>query len=220
MKNLVFVIVLLAWAALGCKMFGSSSESNTSTGANRTSTETAPAKSSSTGDPKADLIAASKKFGELPMFKVVMDLKSAQNMRIEMEYIAPDRFHMKNGSTMDIIAIGSNTYMKTGGKWQKVQVNMADSISKMRDSFNEEGIKSLDSVEIVGEENINGKDAIIYSSNGTLPADGKKYKSKTWVSKSDGLPIKIEVVYAEGDLKHMTTNYDTDSKITIDAPID
>ena len=154
MRNLVFVIVLLAWAALGCKMFGSSSESNTSTSSDRTATETAPAKSSSTGDPKADLIAASKKFGELPMFKVVMDLKSSQNMRIEMEYIAPDRFHMKNGSTMDIIAIGSNTYMNTSGKWQKVQMNMADSINKMRNSFNEEGIKSINKVEIAGEEKV------------------------------------------------------------------
>ena len=39
-----------------------------------------------------------------------------------------------------------------------------------------------------------------------------------WVSNDTGVPMKIYAEYPNGALKHMTVNYDTESKVTIEPP--
>jgi hypothetical protein len=40
-----------------------------------------------------------------------------------------------------------------------------------------------------------------------------------WVSKDTGVPMKIYAEYPNGKLKNMTINYDTETPVTIEAPI-
>jgi hypothetical protein len=40
-----------------------------------------------------------------------------------------------------------------------------------------------------------------------------------WVGKSSGLLMKLYAEYSNGMLKNMTINYDTESPVTIEAPI-
>ena len=170
-------------------------------------------------NPRDDVIRASKKFTEQNSFQATMDGKGSKDMHIELGYIAPDRYHIKNAPAMESIIIGKDTYLKIGGAWKKFSANLSESIPKMRDAFTEEGMKSLGEVEYVGEDAVNGKSALLYRYQGSAIKDGASYTSKLWVGKDSGLPLKIEVEYpAGGALKQMTTTYDYDAKVAIESP--
>ena len=223
MKNLTLVILLLAALGFGCKIpdaFKSANSGSASNGsdANTGGTSTGTGTTAS-GDPKADVLAAAKKFAGLPHFKATMDMKGKNDSHMEFEYVAPDSYHIVNSASMEIVIIGKKTYVKTGGTWRSMPMSMGASISSMRDSFTEEGLKNLADVKYDGEDTVNGKAALVYSYSGKTPNDGKQYDSKIWVSKAEGLPIKIEVKYSGDTIKEMTTNYDTDTPVTIEAPV-
>lgn len=229
MKNkLVLPIVILSVAVLGCSKIkelasGSnspSSNSNSPTSNSRPSTGT---KATFSGDAKADIVAASKKFIDLPAFSAKMDGTGTNELHYKVEYAAPDKFHIAylggTGAGMEMIIIGKQTYMKTGGSWNKAPVNIGESIPNLRDSFTEEGLKTLDEAKFEGDDTVDGKPALIYSYKNVTPKGGFPFHSKIWVGKNSGLPMKIEVNYENGTLKQMTINYDTDSPVTIEAPV-
>lgn len=216
-KSFIFVIFILIFSVIACKLpdFASKSESNS----NSISTQKEnPVTASS--NPRDDVIKASKKFTEQNSIQATIDMTGSTNMHMEFEYAAPDRYHIKNAPSMEIIIIGKNTYLKVNGNWQKSPANLGDSIPKMRDAFTEEGMKSLTDVEYVGEDSIDGKDALLYRYKGNTIKDATAYDSKLWIGKDDGLPLKIEVDYPNGGvLKQMTTIYDYDTKVTIESPM-
>jgi outer membrane lipoprotein-sorting protein len=139
-------------------------------------------------------------------------------MRIELSYLAPDRYHIVNPGSTEMIVIGKDTYIKAAGKWSKVPVNLGDSIPNIRDSFTEEALKTLKNVEFSGQDSVDGKDAYVYTYSGDTVAKSNNYTSKLWVGKDSGLPLKMEVDYKGGPVTHMTTIYDYDTKVTIDPP--
>ena len=215
--SFIFVIFILIFSVIACKLpdFASKSESNSSSISTQKEN---PVTASS--NPRDDVIKASKKFTEQNSIQATIDMTGSTNMRMEFEYIAPDRYHIKNAPSMEIIIIGKNTYLKVNGNWQKSPANLGDSIPKMRDAFTEEGMKSLTDVEYVGEDSIDGKDALLYRYKGNTIKDATAYDSKLWIGKDDGLPLKIEVEYPNGGvLKQMTTIYDYDTKVTIESPM-
>src|SRR5580765_8141193 len=109
--------------------------------------------------------------------------------------------------------------MKTGGKWSKMPGNNNASIPTLRDSFTEEGLKTLSDVKFDGNETVDGKPALVYRYKNVTPKGGYPFTSKIWIGADTGLPIKIEVNYDNGALKQMTVNYDTESKVAIEPPI-
>ncbi len=226
MKNLTLVIFVLAALGFGCKIpdafkgANSGSGSNANTGSsNSGGTSTGTGSTAASGDPRADVMAAAKKFAGLPHFKATMDMKGEHDMHMDFDYVAPDSYHIVNSASMEIVIIGKKTYVKTGGTWRSMPMSMGATISSMRDAFTEEGLKNLADVKYDGEDTANGKAALVYSYSGKTPNDGKQYDSKIWVSKAEGLPIKIEVKYSGDTIKEMTTNYDTDTPVTIEAPV-
>lgn len=152
-----------------------------------------------------------------------MDGVGTGEIHSKVEYAAPDRFHITylggTGGGMEMIMIGKQMYMKAGGKWMKSPVNTGESIPNLRDSFTEDGLKSLNDVKFVGEDTVDGKPAYVYSYKSATPKGEYPFTSKIWVGKSSGLPLKIDVTYDNGALKQMTVNYDTETPVTIDAPI-
>ena len=230
MKNYLFLpLVILCFAVLGCSKItelansvkgGSGSNSN-SVAAKKDSSS----KSSSTAgaDPKEDIIQASKKFVELPSFSAKMDGIGQTEIKSQIDYVAPDRYHVMylggTGAGMEMIMIGNDSYMKSGGKWNKIPGTANASIPTLRDSFTEEGLKTLTDVKYVGEDTVDGKPALVYSYKNVTPKGNYPFSSKIWIGTETGLPIKIVVDYDNGTLKQMTVNYDTESKVTIDAPV-
>ncbi len=212
MKKITLILVLLACAGFGCKYFESLKGAGSGGGSGTASS-----------DPKADLIAASRKFMDLKSFSAKMEGFGQSEIKSQVDFIAPDRFHISylggTGAGMEMIMIGNQSYMKTGGTWMKMPGDSNKSIPNLRDSFTEEGLKSLSDVKFEGDDTVDGKPALVYSYSNVTPVGNYPFTSKMWVGKSSGLPIKIYVEYSNGVLKHMTINYDTESPVTIEPPV-
>lgn len=221
MKNLGIVVLVLLISVLGCKWF-SSVDNKPTGGASGDSKSSSTASSTGGSDPKADVVAASKKFLDLPYFTAHMEGVGQTEIKSQVAYAKPDRFHVKyiggTGQGMEMISIGKDMYMNTNGKWSKMPSTGA-SLPNLRDSFTEEGLKTLKDVKFEGEDTVDGKAALAYSYTNVTPVGNYPFTSKIWVGKDDGVPIKLYVEYSNGALKNMTINYDTETPVTIDPPL-
>jgi len=211
MKKLLLVITILAAATLGCKMLGGS---GTSSGGGGTAT--------GGSDPKADVIAASKKFVDLKSFSAKMEGMGQTEIKQQVDYVAPDRYHVMyqggNAVGMELIYIGNDSYMKSGPKWTKMPGGNATAIPNLRDSFTEQGLKTLTDVKFEGEDTANGKSCLVYTYKNQTPVGAYPFSCKMWVDKASGIPVKNVIDYTNGMLKQMTVNYDTETPVTIEAP--
>jgi len=207
MKTLTISLLLLALTGLGCKFFQSLAPGGGGGGAS--------------SDPKADVIEASRKFIALKSFSAKMEGTGQTELKSQVDYVAPDRFHVKylagTGAGMEMIVIGDQMYMKSGGGWNKS--SGGNTVPTLRDSFTEEGLKTLSDVKFEGNDTLDGRSALIYSYKNVTPQGGYPFNSKIWIGKDSGLPMKILVDYPSGPLKQMTVNYDTETPVTIEPPI-
>ncbi|MDI1242042.1 MAG: hypothetical protein PSX80_09000 [bacterium] len=215
MKNHHLAIFILLVAVIGCKIPGFSSGGGLSGSSKGTAT--------GGSDPKADVIEASKKFIALQSFTANMEGVGQTAIKSQVKYAAPDRFHITylggTGAGMEIIYIGKDGYMKAGDKWSKMP-STGQSIPNLRDSFTEEGLKTLSDVKYDGGESLSGKSASVYSYKNVTPAGANPFTSKIWISNDTGVPMKIHVEYPNNQaLKYMDVSYDTDAKVTIEPPI-
>lgn len=214
MKRNYIVFLVLALAVVGCKLPGFLSGGGGGSSAGGKGTATGGA------DPKADVIEASKRFIALPSFRANMEGMGITEIKTQVEYLAPDRFRIKNLlSEMEMIYIGKDLFIKSGDKWTKAP-GSGQSVPNLRDSFTEEGLKTLSDVKYEGEETVNGVATSVYSYKNVTPVGDFPFTSKIWIRGDTGVPLKIFVEYTNNQaLKHMTVNYDTDAKITIEPPI-
>jgi hypothetical protein len=217
MKKLSIVSLVLLLVALGCKL-----PSSLSGGGGSATGGTSKGTATGGSDPRSDVIDASKKFIALPFFTANMEGTGQSEIKSQVEYVAPDKFHIKYlggvGAGMEMIMIGKDSYMKNGDKWAKMPGN-GGNIPNLRDSFTEEGLKSLTDAKFEGEDTIDGRPAMAYSYKNVTPVGSYPFTSKMWVSQKTGVPLRIYVEYGNGVLKNMTVNYDTDTPVTIEAPI-
>jgi len=215
--------MLIASVGLGCKFMGGSSS-----GGNGSGTSGGAGGGLSGGsDPKGDLIAASKKLVELKSFSGKMQGKSIVNgveneMKQQVDYVAPDRYHViyqgGTGAGMEIIYVGGDMYMKpAGGKWSKTPGGGAN-MPTLRDSFTDEGVKSLSDAKYEGEETVNGKAALVYSYKNVTPKGDFPFSTKMYVDKATGVPLRTVTQFSNGVLKEMTVDYDTTTPVTIEPP--
>ncbi len=215
MKKILLPLLILLIVGLGCSKF---KELTGGTGGGGSS----GGSSTAGADPKADISNAANKFIALQSFSAKMEGMGQTEIKSQVDYVAPDRFHVTylggTGAGIEMIMIGDQMYMKSGGKWTKSPGN-AGSIPTLRDSFTEEGLKSLTDPKFEGEETIDGKPAYVYSFKNKTPKGDFGFTCKMWVGKQSGVPMKIYATYDNGVLKNMTVNYDTESKVTIEPPI-
>ena len=216
MKKLTLTLLLLCAISLACKLSSLMPGGGGSGGSGGGS-------SSGGADPKADIVEASKKFIALKAFSAKMEGMGQTEIKSQVDYAAPDRYHISylggTGAGMEIIYIGNQTYMKTGGKWSRTPGDSNAAIPTLRDSFTEEGLKTLTDVKYESEDTVDGKPALVYTYKNVTPKGGYPFSSKIWIAKASGLPLKIVVDYTNGVLKQMTVNYDTESPVTIEAPV-
>ena len=210
MKKICPAIFVLFLVVIGCKLPGSL------TGGSKGATATGGS------DPKADVVAASKKFIDLPFFTANMEGVGQTPIKSQVEYVAPDRYHVKylggTGAGMELTWIGKESYMNSNGKWTKMPASNT-SIPTLRDSFTEEGLKTLADVKFEGEDTVDGKPALAYSYKNVTPVGNYPFTSKIWIEQETGVPMKIYVEYTNGTLKNMTVNYDTKTPVTIEPPV-
>ncbi len=228
-SRLLLPLALLSLSVLGCARIQELANSAKSPSSGNTNSAEPKNTGTSSGavtggdDPKQEIIEASRRFIELPFFTAKMDGMGQSELKMQVAYAEPDRFHVTylagTGAGMEIIFIGKDMYMKTGGTWRKSPGAVGDSIPNLRDSFTEEGLKTLSDVKFEGEDEVDGKDAFRYSYKNVTPKGNFPFSSKIWVSQDTGVPMKIAVDYDNGVLKHMNVNYDTETPVTIEPPI-
>lgn len=226
-QDLFIPLLVLIAVTLGCSTIrdmatkgtqpaGSNSNTGTSNSSGSKGSTTASA------DPKQDIINASTKFIELPFFSAKMEGTGGSDLHMQIDYAAPDKYRILylagTAAGMETIIIGKQMYMKAGGKWIKTSGN-GDTIPNLRDSFTEEGLKTMKDLKFDGEDNVAGKAALIYSYKNVTPKGDFPFTSKIWIGKETGLPMKIEVNYENGTLKQMNVAYDTETPVTIEPPI-
>ncbi|CAN5579964.1 hypothetical protein BH10ACI2_BH10ACI2_24550 [soil metagenome] len=219
MKKFLPPLIILCMVVLGCsklkELAGGSKDNPNGTGS-------AGGSSTAGSNPKEDIIQASKKFIALSAFSAKMEGMGQTEIRSQVDYVAPDRYHISylggTGAGMEMIMISNDMYTKMGGKWNKSPGN-ASAIPTLRDSFTDEGLKTLSETKFEGEETVDGKPAFVYSYKNVTPKGDFGFNCKMWVGKQTGLPIKIYATYDNGMLKNMTVNYDTESKVTIEPPV-
>ena len=174
-------------------------------------------------DPRTDVVEASKKFLALPAFTANMEGEGQAPIKSQVKYAEPDKFHITylggTGAGMEIIYIGKDGYMKAGDKWSKMP-STGQTVPNLRDSFTEEGLKSLSDVKYEGDETVDGRPAAVYSYKNVTPVGSYPFTSKIWISQETGVPMKIHVEYTNNQaLKYMDVTYDTKSPVSIEAPI-
>ncbi len=221
MKKLSPVFLLLIFVVAGCKLPASLKDLVSGGEKGGSGSSSGGGTATSGADPREDVVQASKKFIDLPFFTANMEGEGQTPIKSQVAYAAPDRFHVKylggTGSGMEMIWIANDMYMNANGKWSKMPSSNT-SIPTLRDSFTEEGLKTLTDVKFEGEDSVDGKPALVYSYKNSTPVGNHPFTSKIWVSEDTGVPIKIYVEYANGTLKHMTVNYDTESPVSIEPP--
>ncbi len=223
------LLILLA-VGLGCSTIrelankGSGpGSSNSNTAASNSGSSTTSSTTNGETDAKDVIIAASRKFIALPYFSAKMEGTGINELNMQVEYVAPDRFHIHylagGGTGMETIIIGKQTYVKLGGGWRKMPMNLGESIPSLRDYFTEEGLKSISDVKLEGEDTVNGKPALVYSYSNVTPVEKDPLTSKIWIGKDSGMPMKISVDYSHGKLKEMNVVYDTETPVSIEPPV-
>jgi hypothetical protein len=164
-------------------------------------------------NPRADLISSTQKLQKVPYWSAVVTSATDLDVRLDMEYVAPDRFRIKKPEG-ELIVIGAMVYSNETGKWEKVED--AEASVSIRDQITAgiaEGVKSLKDVEVVGKEKFNNREATVYShkvGDATI---------KIWIETATGLQLKNELeTNVTGELMKQTTVYDYDTPVKIEAP--
>lgn len=225
---------MLSSASLGCKMIqrlrsdqpqqpsgNSVPETRSSPSSGLTDSDSAV---TAGADPRQELINSSKKFLDLPYFSADLDGEGTGAVNAKVQYQAPDRYRIttslpSGNSSVEMVMIGKDTYMRIGSKWQTMPGAGAGSqMRSMIDVFNEKNFELLKEVKYVGEDSVNGTTAYKYTYDSNLPTGGSPFTSTVWIGKSSGLPMKIYVEYRSGSLKNVTVNYDTDTGVSIEKP--
>ncbi len=216
-------LLLLVVAVLGCSKFKELTGGSSNSNGGSTSGGSTSGASTAGADPKADITSAANKFIALQSFSAKMEGMGQTEIRSQVDYVAPDRFHVTysggTGAGMEMIIIGNQTYMRSGGAWSKSPVASGGSIPTLRDSFTEEGLKTLTEPKFEGEETVDGKPAYVYSFKNKTPKGEYGFNCKMWVGKQSGVPMKIYATYDNGVLKNMTVNYDTETPVKIEPPL-
>jgi hypothetical protein len=107
----------------------------------------------------------------------------------QMEYVAPDRYHMRTGEGPETVIVGDDGYMNIDGHTVKVPIPVGRIVSQYR---NQESLREMErdiAVDDLGSDSVDGEPAHVYHYVVSKPA---KADCKTWISEQTGLPIQIE----------------------------
>jgi len=207
MKKLTLVLILIASVASACKT------------AAVAGSEGSPATSS---NPKADVLAASKKFIALNSLSGKIEAVAETPYKQQVEYVAPDRYHVvyrdNTGAEVEMIMAGNSSYVRSGDTWNETP-GSTNPTPTMRNSFTDEALKSISDVKFEGEETVNGTPALVYSYKLVTVVGNFPVTQKIWVSRNSGVPIKCYVEYSTGPIRTLTTTFDTETPVTIELPV-
>lgn len=176
-------------------------------------------------DPKADIIAAHQKMMEKGRFRMTgSTVSDGKTTKMESAVVWPDRYHMKMdaaGSVNEIIVIPGETWMKQGGSWMKLPMDMSAMIQSMTPEAMRKSFEGMSNVRELGSESIGGRDAVGYAYDSKVEMMGITSTSsvRLWVDEDSGLPIRQEIDgEAMGTRSKTVQDYAFDASVEVQAP--
>ncbi|MCB1023452.1 MAG: hypothetical protein KDB79_03625 [Acidobacteria bacterium] len=170
-------------------------------------------------DPEIAVKSAFEKFVAAKAFRLEIKTNIGEGIgETEVDYLAPDRFRIKNlsNATSEIIAIGSDSYNRLAeAKWTKIPPGKAFNTAEFRERLFEQARSALSDVKALGSEEFNGTKSFTYSfKSGSNP----DYEYKIWISAESGLPLQMIGEKKAEPAGTVTTTYDFNDEIIINAP--
>ena len=174
-------------------------------------------------DPKADLLAAVDSMAKIGKFRSTSTITSEDGkvFKTSAEVIWPDRFHIVTDQ-MEAIIVPGKSYIKQGGTWQVVPVDMSQMVQGFRTEAMKNSMASTTNVKDLGTSEINGHQVrgFEYDSTATVMGMTSSAHSKMWLDTATQLPVRQEVDgKAMGHKSHTVQDYDFTSPVKIEAPI-
>lgn len=229
MKNVWIAALLIILVVIGCRLPSSLTKKTANENAPDakqqadSNTESVSDTDIPAGDPREELLASARKFKDLPFFAATLTGDGVRNVNGRLEYVAPDKYRFLNigGPTagIEFVIIGKQTYIKSGGKWNRFPVDIGSQIPSVREFLEEQEIQRIKTIKRENDDTADGIPAAVYVYEGSTPSKAVHYRSRLWIDKATRLPIKLVVEYDGGDLKSMTITYDTTTPITIESPM-
>ena len=113
-------------------------------------------------DPREALSKSMRALFAAKSFRARMEGSAAgRSITMLMEYVAPDRYHMKS-EMGEIIVVGSNAYQNMGGTWSKMPGDAGKLISNFRDPKMLDEINKSANIKFVGTDTLDGKPMLVY----------------------------------------------------------
>jgi len=173
-------------------------------------------------DPKAALMASYEAMAKFGKFRTTSTTVSgAQTIRSSVDVVWPDRFHMRT-EQMEMTMVPGHTYMKQGGKWQELPMDMG----KMVDGFRAEAMKATfagtTNVQALGPSTINGKatQGYEYDVSATIMGIASRSHVRMWIEVGTNLPVRQEIDgEAMGQKSRTVQDYEFDAALRVDAPL-
>lgn len=128
----------------------------------------------------------------------------------------PDRFRMTSKAG-EFIVLPEGTWMKAGGNWMAVPMNLSGMIQGYTATALKDGMAAIQDVQPIGEADVEGCASKLYAYHASGEMMGMKSESDVEVAicEASGLPIRI-VSKDGGDAA--TLVYDWDADVDIKAP--
>lgn len=149
----------------------------------------APGSAASTPDPlstpRKAVEASMDKFLAARSFHASMEMQAAQPMKVEMDFVAPDRYRMRMPEATQVV-IGDTMYMQAGGQTMKMPLP-AGTLGKWRDPLKMQEGKDAMVVTALGSERVDGEPARKFQVRHGAPDNSEV---TYWIG-GDDLPLKL-----------------------------
>jgi outer membrane lipoprotein-sorting protein len=128
-----------------------------------------------------------------------------------LEYVPPDRFHLRSAAGESIM-IGGDWYLRVGGRWTRMMALISGADSVM--GFSTDAVQN---VEAAGEETLRGERVRRYTYQApSTTAAGELDQTTLWVRLEDALPVQIEAANANSVTR---SSIEYDAAIRIEEPV-
>lgn len=146
--------------------------------------------------------------------------QDGKSVKVTNEMIWPDRFHITTGA-QEFIFVPGGTWMKQGNSWSKLPMNMSQMAQSLSPDAMRQSLANLTNARILGEEKVDGHDAIVieYDTSATVMGIATRSHVKAWIDAKSRLPLKQEASgTAMGRKSDSVTTYEFIPGLRIEAP--
>jgi hypothetical protein len=172
-------------------------------------------------DPQQALIDILKSAMKAPPYHVssTSTTDSGATTVITGEVILPDRMHIKVSTGTEMLVVGDKSYQMVNGNWTPFPIDISSILNGLMGDTAGDPSKTVSNVQYLGQEDVNGKSAQVYSYTSTVDLSGQTVTSqvKMWIV--NGLPVRQEIHGEFAGIKSTTVQEITyDPGIQIEAP--